>query len=151
MNQPSTGDEQGRLLEKFREESALTWAEMAARIGISETYLHRVRSGKQRFSRKVMNRLNELVNKPKQDQVREERDGDYLTRTTQEHIVWLEDQLTACRQNETRLLQIVETLSTLIAGPRTGDQGRADAAAPAGVPAVPASGVLYKTRRSKSA
>lgn len=50
-----------------------------------------------------------------------------------------------------RLLKVVEDLATSIAGPRPAGQGRADAAAPAGVPAVPASGVLYKTRRSKSA
>jgi len=50
-----------------------------------------------------------------------------------------------------RLLKVIEDLATSIAGPRPDAKGRSDAAAPAGVPAVPASGALYKTRRSKSA
>ena len=65
-------------------------------------------------------------------------------------LLWYKDQVVDARQKELRLLQIIETLSTLIAGPRP-EQGRSDAAAPANAPAAPASGALYKTRSSKSA
>jgi transcriptional regulator with XRE-family HTH domain len=50
-----------------------------------------------------------------------------------------------------RLLKVIEDLATSIAGPRPVEQGRSEPAAPGAVPAAPASGVLYKTRRSKSA
>lgn len=61
MNSPSTGDEVISLLEKVREGSALTWLEIATRLGISETYLHRVRKGQQKFSRKVVASLRTLA------------------------------------------------------------------------------------------
>ncbi len=136
MNEPTTGDEQSQLLDKFRDESALTWAETAARIGISETYLHRVRSGKQKFSRKVMNRLRDMVNSPKPAQVSERAESDYLSRTTQEHILWLEDQLGYARTKEERLLKIIEALS----GASDGMGHKASTADP---PAVPACGARY--------
>ena len=73
-------------------------------------------------------------------------------------IAELEAQLAAaharyddCVRERDRLLKVIEDLATSIAGPRPDAKGRSVAPAPAGVPAVPASGVRYKTRRSKSA
>lgn len=150
MNQQATGHDVNPLLDKFRDENALTWLEVANKLGISETYLHRVRKGGQQFSRKVVARLNGLLATPSASDVKEAPGVSYLDNQMAGHIAWLEDQLTASRANETRLLQIVETLSTLIAGPRP-EQGRAQPEAPVAAPAARASGALYKSQRAKTA
>lgn len=79
------------------------------------------------------------------------KNKDELIADLRAEILWHKDQIVDARQKEVKLLQIIETLSTVIAGPRPVDQGRAEVEEPTGVPVAPASGVLDKTRRSKSA
>lgn len=142
-----------------RMETGLSMRELARFAGVDVGYISRIENGKNdnlgsEKARLIASALKVavewlLTGQGAMQQLREPQD-DYLKRTTQEHIIWLEDQLAASRANETRLLQIVETLSTLIAGPRP-EQGRAQPEAPGAAPAARASGALYKSQRAKTA
>lgn len=138
MNKPSTGNDLCPLLEKFRDENALTWLETATKLGISETYLHRVRKGKQTFSRKLVNKLNDLIKNPSTTNAREVA---AVGSPTGNHVAWLEDQLSYARTKEDRLLKIIEALAA-----KAQDHSY-DASGP---PAVAASGARYSTSENKT-
>lgn len=60
MNTSRTPTEPLKTLEEIHTSTSLTWVEIADRLDLSETYIHRVRKGKQKFSRKAVERLNKL-------------------------------------------------------------------------------------------
>lgn len=154
-------------LKKARTESGLNMRELARAAGVDVGYISRIEGGKNdnlgsekahllasalRISVEWL-----LLGVGSMQQINEDtidsppKSKDELIADLRSEILWHKDQIVDSRQKEIKLLQIIETLSTVIAGPRPVDQGRADAAEPPGVSAAPASGVLYKTRRSKSA
>lgn len=160
---PSTLADRLRLA---RSDAGLNMRELARAAGIDVGYISRIESGKcdnlgSEKAHLIASALKVsvewlLLGVGSMQQVLEEtidylpKDNKQLISELRAEILWYKDQVVDARQKELRLLQIVETLSNLIAGPRP-EQGRAEAAAPGAVPAVPASGALYKTHRSKTA
>lgn len=147
----------GERLKKLRADRGLTWDEIASDLGVSRSMLHAVSRAEKRLGRDAVSRLAliegiESTAGSHADKASESAAGEPYTTKAEilGHIVWLEDQLTAARQSETRLAGIIETLATAIAGPRPSTPGRSDTAdAPPG--AAPACGVRYNTRKTNSA
>jgi len=156
-NEPKCTD--GERLKKLKVDRRYTWDEIADDLRVSTSMLHSVIRGEKRLGRDAINRLALLESaeatagsRPAEPAVVGERPAEpYATKSELlGHIVWLEDQLSYSRTKEERLLSMIESLASAIAGPKQEAQGRADAAAPTDAPAAPASGVRYNTRKTET-
>lgn len=152
-------------LQLARNESGLTMRELARAAGIDVGYISRIESGKNdnlgsekahllAAALKVsvewlllgvgsMQQINEAtIDDPPKTK-------DDVICDLRSEILWLKDQIVDARQKEARQLHIIETLATLIAGPRPVELGRSQDHAPP--TADPVSGVRYSTAKSKPA
>lgn len=135
-----------------RIKAGLTQQHLAQMVGCNQATIARIEKGESCNKvtvRLVTETLDGLLCKP-HDATGHQTEEDNKLHTDallRDKLVWLEDQLAESRAREERLMQLIENLTTKIAGPRP-EQGRADAIAP---PAIPASGAPYKTHKSKSA
>ncbi|NCB05196.1 MAG: XRE family transcriptional regulator [Clostridia bacterium] len=150
----------GERLKKLKVGRRFTWDKLANDLQVSTSMLHSVMRGEKRLGRDVVNRLA-LIEAAEATAgscaatpgvVREIAPEPYASKSELlGHIVWLEDQLNYARTKEERLLAMVESLASAIAGPKPEAQGRAQPEAPVAAPAARASGALYKSQRAKTA
>jgi transcriptional regulator with XRE-family HTH domain len=151
-------------LKLARTESGLNMRELARAAGVDVGYISRIESGKNDNlgSEKAhllaaalrvsvewlllgvgdMQQVNDAtIDSPPKNK-------DELIADLRADILWFKDQVVDARQKEVKLLQIIETLSTVIAGPRPKEEGRAITDATV---AAPVSGVRSGARSAKSA
>jgi hypothetical protein len=128
MNKSATQASSVKTLDQIHASTALTWLEIANRLDLSETYIHRVRKGKQVFSRKAVERLNKLYSDlctqqppPLKDavpvQACEPADGE-LIKELRAKIAATERQLAEAQAVVHEQRAIIRDLARSIAGPK---------------------------------